>query len=206
MLDLVTGSSPHTRGARLREASAQGLHGIIPAYAGSTPRATQTLTTRWDHPRIRGEHVHRPNQRHGAWGSSPHTRGARHEVTRRRRPLGIIPAYAGSTLIPSACGVACWDHPRIRGEHWASSSSAILVQGSSPHTRGAQTQATQDTRTGGIIPAYAGSTSSGRPRRTARRDHPRIRGEHWPCEGQLEDEKGSSPHTRGAPRLRCGKA
>ena len=34
----VSGSSPHTRGARLDAVDARRVHGIIPAYAGSTYR------------------------------------------------------------------------------------------------------------------------------------------------------------------------
>ena len=117
----------------------------------------------------------------GFEGSSPHTRGA---------PQSSLPRHA-----------ACWDHPRIRGEHrgfevhafrdlWIipayagstgfDTANAEAMGGSSPHTRGAQSCSTTRTRCtrdhprirgehavvahwcatqGGIIPAYAGSTS-----------------------------------------------
>ena len=133
------GSSPHTRGARSTWAA--------------------TAATRGDHPRIRGEHQSGRNatlaasriipayagstisvlvDEDGDEGSSPHTRGAR---CSRRVPSRL----AG-------------DHPRIRGEHMASSVVSLAHLGSSPHTRGAPV-----------------------PRRTPPcrvRDHPRIRGEH----------------------------
>ena len=52
----ITGSSPHTRGAR-RGLRQVGAHvGIIPAYAGSTAGAIGFGATAADHPRIRGEH------------------------------------------------------------------------------------------------------------------------------------------------------
>ena len=94
----VTGSSPHTRGARCRENS--------PAACGR------------DHPRIRGEHAREGQGEGGAEGiipayagstrpmplslyqlrgSSPHTRGAPHATSRGRH--------------------SAEDHPRIRGEH-----------------------------------------------------------------------------------------
>ena len=156
----VTGSSPHTRGARCRENS--------PTACGR------------DHPRIRGEHAREGQGEGGAEGiipayagntrpmplslyqlrgSSPHTRGAPHATSRGRHSaedhprirgehsmrhvqrccrVGIIPAYAGST---------CMSHLPV-----------LSTRGSSPHTRGAP-----------------------RPRRLGcipRRDHPRIRGEH----------------------------
>ena len=72
------------------------------------------------------------------------------------------------------------------------------VAGSSPHTRGAPARAVLVSNRVGIIPAYAGSTST-RSLRTARRwDHPRIRGEHPKILATLMVLTGSSPHTRGA--------
>ena len=70
------------------------------------------------------------------------------------------------------------DHPRIRGEHWLPKISQLGAEGSSPHTRGARGGVLVDVPAAGIIPAYAGSTSSPtrRPSKTG----------------------GSSPHTRGA--------
>ena len=52
----------------------------------------------------------------------------------------------------------------------------------------------------GIIPAYAGSTKKHGTPRPRRPDHPRIRGEHCRSVGGFDDPRGSSPHTRGAPR------
>ena len=178
------GSSPHTRGA--------------PYWL----RVHKLLT--WDHPRIRGEHgTVRPD-------ASPSP--------------GIIPAYAGSTLSstmtsnysagssphtrgarqPWSCRPAWFrDHPRIRGEHagarrlppmprriipaYAGSTHASMHggegnSGSSPHTRGAPARAPREA--------------------CARRDHPRIRGEHNMVAGYKDERGGSSPHTRGAPRYR----
>ena len=90
-----------------------------------------------DHPRIRGEHCTPLSGIKNAQGSSPHTRGARHQNRRRPERTGIIPAYAGSTraLLPVPQGVA--DHPRIRGEHVTPLPGETLACGSSPHTRGA---------------------------------------------------------------------
>ena len=155
--------------------------GIIPAYAGNTPRGQQGRVVgsgssphtrgtptcpvwchvrRRDHPRIRGEHRAR-------------SAGAR--TTR-----GIIPAYAGNTVrdaghrgairgssphtrgtLPprSLCCPLPRDHPRIRGEHRDVMRILPLSVG--------------------IIPAYAGNTGAWRS----------------PAEFVL----GSSPHTRGTP-------
>ena len=90
-------SSPHTRGARVRPRCRETLHGIIPAYAGSTRPGSSWNTMIRDHPRIRGEHA-------AGW-------------TRAEIHRGIIPAYAGSTPQARLCRPRARDHPRIRGEH-----------------------------------------------------------------------------------------
>ena len=70
-----------------------------------------------DHPRIRGEHGQHARDSVGEAGSSPHTRGARRGRVPDRVASGIIPAYAGSTVIASSPLSPREDHPRIRGEH-----------------------------------------------------------------------------------------
>ena len=50
----------------------------------------------------------------------------------------------------------------------------------------------------GIIPAYAGSTSTHFFLFWSYSDHPRIRGEHFPHVHTVSLDMGSSPHTRGA--------
>ena len=51
------GSSPHARGARSCGIVAGRTNGIIPACAGSTSSTSTRAGARWDHPRMRGEHV-----------------------------------------------------------------------------------------------------------------------------------------------------
>ena len=92
--------------------------------------------------------------------------------------VGIIPAYAGSTVKPTT-------RPWCRA-------------GSSPHTRGALCRLLRDGRYPRIIPAYAGSTSVAHSGRASDSDHPRIRGEHRRRAGRGIVPFGSSPHTRGA--------
>ena len=152
------GPSPHTRGAlspcRTRRAGTR----IIPAYAGSTDRGSNRPPRYRDHPRIRGEHSGVMNITRLSGGSSPHTRGALESVSGHVDVAGIIPAYAGSTVI-------CRDDQ-------ASS------KGSSPHTRGAPDSDGVVRTDLGIIPAYAGSTTSAPRYARPQADHPRIRGEH----------------------------
>ena len=95
---LRRGSSPRMRGARVAGAAQPGARGIIPAYAGSTPSRPGRWRSRGDHPRVCGEHVYSNAKLPLALGSSPRMRGA-HDVDHALGVrVGIIPAYAGSTL------------------------------------------------------------------------------------------------------------
>ena len=156
---LGSGSSPHTRGAHEHAIVVDEARWIIPAYAGSTCGAGGRRTGSPDHPRIRGEHASPRFCQPPRAGSSPHTRGARHlqsEIVVGRR---IIPAYAGSTDAAVLQGGEIVDHPRIRGEHDPRRRGSPAARGSSPHTRGAPVPNIPSLKPGGIIPAYAGSTT-----------------------------------------------
>ena len=134
------------------------MRGIIPAYAGSTPCDAIYTPTEMDHPRIRGEHSTAMAQPVPSPGSSPHTRGAPEDWLDLAVPIGIIPAYAGSTFDSEfLCGPGT-DHPRIRGEHAVHRVLCDKLDGSSPHTRGALSRTCRRAPGWRIIPAYAGST------------------------------------------------
>ena len=172
------GSSPHTRGARVEGPARAFRTRIIPAYAGSTSFIPPVATRVPDHPRIRGEHAGEGFDRRCLLGSSPHTRGAPRLLGRSPDKRRIIPAYAGSTPTSRTPAIRHSDHPRIRGEHPATTFNTETNRGSSPHTRGALHLMGLDGEGYGIIPAYAGSTQAfGYPQAT-QKDHPRIRGEH----------------------------
>ena len=151
---------------------------IIPAYAGSTSALRSSTRLLADHPRIRGEHSDFSGFAAAKTGSSPHTRGALAASLAVESTEGIIPAYAGSTTKTRTATRPWRDHPRIRGEHRSSEFPFSLSSGSSPHTRGAQTNHPQYISPTRIIPAYAGSTHSNTVSTRA--------------------SAGSSPHTRGA--------
>ena len=180
------GSSPHTRGAHRRAVRQRTRVRIIPAYAGSTSTAGTTASRRSDHPRIRGEHKDSAASLHRQRGSSPHTRGAQGYCRSNPTCWRIIPAYAGSTLMPILDDPQRPDHPRIRGEHIAEEALAQCTEGSSPHTRGALGEELAEP--------------------SDHQDHPRIRGEHTSSTAPMDCCRGSSPHTRGARRFRGGRA
>ena len=177
------------------------LSGIIPAYAGCTAVKRGSASRRWDHPRIRGVHTPMIMRLASHHGSSPHTRGAHRTHSQTTSKARIIPAYAGCTRPAGRRATGNRDHPRIRGVHSIDQARPGDLLGSSPHTRGAREFVCEGLVALGIIPAYAGCTSRPRRGRSRSADHPRIRGVHRGASDEHEHDPGSSPHTRGAPRV-----
>ena len=191
------GSSPRMRGTRAVRAACGRAGGIIPAYAGNTSGYPYRRWRSWDHPRVCGEHKVDDSTGEGAWGSSPRMRGTHSRCRRAANVTGIIPAYAGNTMMTPRLTTATWDHPRVCGEHQCPANSAGTAGGSSPRMRG-----TLQTWLGGlvfrgIIPAYAGNTTNCWGCRNRSRDHPRICGEHVLSDEAFVRSQGSSPHMRG---------
>ena len=139
-----------------------------------------------------------------------------------RQHSRIITADAGSTPSRGRNANPTQDHPRGCGEHQQQQTDYHLQQGSSPRMRGAPRQNVIGDPNSRIIPADAGSTSSGHVDDLIYRDHPRGCGEHTShgCTGHriLQDHPrgcgehhicvcgqpvnvGSSPRMRGAHRL-----
>ena len=191
------GSSPHSRGTPYCSSSALMCPRIIPAFAGNTRYCRSRSEGPRDHPRIRGEHLHVLHISRLKRGSSPHSRGTLDDRSMFMDYYGIIPAFAGNTMIECFKLNKIWDHPRIRGEHQSSTRSRKKAQGSSPHSRGTLWLATTGIELPGIIPAFAGNTWIVIRIKTGKEDHPRIRGEHQKQEECAELPLGSSPHSRG---------
>ncbi len=76
--------------------------------------------------------------------------------------------------------------------------------GSSPLARGAPHRHTWRHGPGGLIPARAGSTRTGRGLTRCRPAHPRSRGEHTELTIEPQQSGGSSPLARGAPTTSSG--
>ena len=90
---------------------------IIPAYAGSTYGWPYGVDLSEDHPRVCGEHHGLDVSGDALEGSSPRMRGARSLFGQNRTQIGIIPAYAGSTMLSAYRTGDVRDHPRVCGEH-----------------------------------------------------------------------------------------
>ena len=157
-----------------------------------------------DHPRVCGEHYFRTESTIVSQGSSPRMRGT---LLRRHYPIGyhgIIPAYAGNTLLHFVFGRVVWDHPRVCGEHAICPRSKFVKTGSSPRMRGTLICESLGKPLCGIIPAYAGNTAVRIVSTKKHRDHPRVCGEHETQACAAYDKQGSSPRMRGTHSLISG--
>ncbi len=172
------GSSPRMRGTHGEQVVGDGEFGIIPAYAGNTTSQIRLTRSHGDHPRVCGEHPTMTTYRTLSTGSSPRMRGTRSKRIRIGGPPGIIPAYAGNTRRRSARRRSTRDHPRVCGEHPTLPVAREPMAGSSPRMRGTLHVTGGDAWLLGIIPAYAGNTTSTGAPLPLTRDHPRVCGEH----------------------------
>ena len=132
-------------------------------------------------------------------GSSPLARGLQRVVVEHRVTVRIIPARAGFTASEVDGLAAITDHPRSRGVYNSGNWDTYDKDGSSPLARGLPSLRTMMVPAGGIIPARAGFTPTGRRCPWARPDHPRSRGVYAHRRTLNEEADGSSPLARGLP-------
>ena len=191
------GSSPLSRGIPSQLFNRHFPSRIIPALAGNTTAATTPQFPRTDHPRSRGEYdqfIILPLTR---TGSSPLSRGIRQAWTGPKRPIGIIPALAGNTMVQLDVWQTWGDHPRSRGEYYQSEMVPAKDTGSSPLSRGIRAGAVVGFNHTGIIPALAGNTHGAKRHPIIVPDHPRSRGEYADGADSECCPEGSSPLSRG---------
>ena len=198
---VVTGSSPLTRG-KLDDNSLK-LHGLglIPAHAGKTGARGKSAGAAKAHPRSRGENRDGLKRELCAAGSSPLTRGKRSRGEKAGGGGGLIPAHAGKTELADYADDVMQAHPRSRGENADSRTAAIARYGSSPLTRGKLRSRSNAATRPGLIPAHAGKTGAGVYAHPCYAAHPRSRGENHLADGEGVTLVGSSPLTRGKPRV-----
>ena len=116
--------------------------GLIPARAGKTLNAFPLVLTLRAHPRACGENDSKRSVNSSLFGSSPRVRGKR---------------YALVLSPPTAVA-----HPRACGENQITRGATQLVEGSSPRVRGKRCGRGRVDGQGGLIPARAGKTRTGR--------------------------------------------
>ena len=176
--DVVTGSSPLTRGKRSHAGHGHDRPRLIPAHAGKTACHVSGRPSQWAHPRSRGENGGRVAGLRGLRGSSPLTRGKlRLHITAAGR-WRLIPAHAGKTSIRFLSRAESSAHPRSRGENRASLRRCRAALGSSPLTRGKPGGQLGGAGGRRLIPAHAGKTLRGLGHPHTGPAHPRSRGEN----------------------------
>ena len=134
-------------------------------------------------------------------GSPPPTRGTLMVSDFKESLLGITPAYAGNTVLPTERYKILWDHPRLRGEHSVFVPPYPNLRGSPPPTRGTHKSNDVFFIMLRITPAYAGNTYLSVGNTYMYQDHPRLRGEHRAYALSRPCTSGSPPPTRGTPLL-----
>ena len=148
------------RGTPVGHWIAEDDNGIIPAYAGNTFTGVLIQRLIGDHPRVCGEHQTNLSNQQTMQGSSPRMRGTHHSESVRQCGTGIIPAYAGNTSMGNPLPSGNGDHPRVCGEHHFGRAFLMSTKGSSPRMRGTPFRIAEIDGQIGIIPAYAGNTST----------------------------------------------
>ena len=149
------------------------------------------------HPRLRGADARTATDANYAAGSSPLTRGGQPTIDTHGVGIRLIPAYAGRTLSIAAEVGLDGAHPRLRGADGLARIRDVIVEGSSPLTRGGLPIQDHAGIQAGLIPAYAGRTSSHHIPWHCSRAHPRLRGADRLMIGDSSPGIGSSPLTRG---------
>ena len=193
----VLGSSPRTRGTRLRRIHLSLRGRFIPAYTGNTAHAPNLQVGPPVHPRVHGEHRLTVSPMEGWAGSSPRTRGTPGRYVLEAPRVRFIPAYTGNTSSSPTRAPPPPVHPRVHGEHASNRSSRYPICGSSPRTRGTPSCRPFKQEGCRFIPAYTGNTRSMLLAAVAVTVHPRVHGEHGFRTDPAFASTGSSPRTRG---------
>ena len=151
------------------------------------------------HPRSRGENEAARRPAFRRLGSSPLARGKRTHATSAPMASGLIPARAGKTRRARAQHSWVRAHPRSRGENDCQAFAGLVMVGSSPLARGKPRNPSTLTWYHRLIPARAGKTCARISLQSARRAHPRSRGENLIGYSIIQKHLGSSPLARGKP-------
>ena len=168
-----------------------------------------------------GDHVTQAGRVARLAGSPPHGRGPPRLLGGREGPVGLTPAWAGTTPTSPATTATARAHPRMGGDHPLPFPAASALGGSPPHGRGPpRMDILAERLTGspphgrgplpkafnvlpflGLTPAWAGTTSRRRCATPACGAHPRMGGDHTARDGTGELLTGSPPHGRGPRNL-----
>ena len=195
----AVGSSPRGRGKPAWGLRSLRAWRLIPAWAGKTTGTARAAVHRQAHPRVGGENSSLVATPTSAAGSSPRGRGKQNASPTGRVLKGLIPAWAGKTLVRRLGGHQAKAHPRVGGENAVEVDPAVVRVGSSPRGRGKPSWWAGELARRGLIPAWAGKTARATDWSNQDQAHPRVGGENRVACGLLPALGGSSPRGRGKP-------
>ena len=130
------GTSPPTRGKPGEAQEAHAARRNIPAYTGKTMRAGKCITSAPEHPRLHGENCTMISASESHSGTSPPTRGKRHQRRVGHLIPRNIPAHTGKTWGNRPTPAIWAEHPRPHGENAVHRVVLNAPDGTSPPTRG----------------------------------------------------------------------
>ena len=134
-------------------------------------------------------------------GSSPRVRGKPWVFASGARPVRLIPACAGKTIIVRVNRHHTGAHPRVCGENAIEGALGVSGLGSSPRVRGKLSTVADVLGVTGLIPACAGKTNRLRSTLKQPKAHPRVCGENIAGIFNALKALGSSPRVRGKPSM-----
>ena len=137
------------------------LRRFIPFFHYTTIHpGSQRFPADGNHPRLCGEKRFAPASSSLVRGSPPPMRGKVVRVQRCQQVIGITPAYAGKSSMPSPLLMDIKDHPRLCGEKAPIPDSGTSLSGSPPPMRGKGCGVPLHVLSDRITPAYAGKSQS----------------------------------------------
>ena len=191
------GSPPRARGEAGATNTGGAFFRITPACAGRRYFYGLQVGLSWDHPRVRGEKLHRHLSGDPSWGSPPRARGEGHAGVDTVVTYRITPACAGRSYLRKPALSSRSDHPRVRGEKLCPQVRAERTAGSPPRARGEGIENSFLYILQRITPACAGRRSNFASYCDGYRDHPRVRGEKSTGFCGAKFYLGSPPRARG---------
>ena len=132
------GSSPRMRGTQKFLTQNPAGRGLIPTYAGNTGQRIEWFSFTWAHPHVCGEHPVWGAGVKASPGSSPRMRGTHTLTHGYDQRQGLIPTYAGNTIVRVRRFERKRAHPHVCGEHLPFEFPLAHAAGSSPRMRGTQ--------------------------------------------------------------------
>ena len=197
----VPGLSPHARGSRRARPCPDRAGGSIPACAGEPVACDDWYPAERVYPRMRGGASNESYPWPLAQGLSPHARGSRLGVYRKRLVLGSIPACAGEPDCRHGRRGLIGVYPRMRGGAHRTNTGLMTDGGLSPHARGSRRGLGYAAGQAGSIPACAGEPTNWCRGQANRTVYPRMRGGAQRKFSNTNRDWGLSPHARGSLRL-----